>query len=101
MDVQPQGPLEQALRDQRTVRGDDHRLHVAQLDRLVELLRLANLDAQPLGDLFRGRGADLPATALRPVGSREQERDVVAARQALQHVGAERRRGGNADLHVR
>ena len=73
MDVEPERPLEQSRRDQRAVGDDDDRVDAVELRRLVEPLRLAHLDPQPLGDLLRRRRAHSATSALRPVRPRDQE----------------------------
>ena len=46
---------------------------------------------------FAGGARDPPAAAARPVGPRQQVRDVVPRGEPLEHVGAERRRGGDGE----
>ena len=100
MDVQPEPLLEQALRDQQAVRGDDRRL-----TRKLQLRRrpvgLQHRDPELFGDELRRRRRELPAAPGRAVGTRQQRRDVVSRSQPLEHVRAERRRGGDGDPHGR
>ena len=98
--VQPHAALEQIVRDQQSVSDDDDRL-----GRKLELgrrpLGLQNGNPEPLGGELRGRSGDLAAPAGGPVGACQQRRDVVAGGEPLEHVRAERGRGGNRDLHAR
>ena len=96
MDVEPERARESRLGNQHAVGGDDDRL-LPGVEVRPEPLGLAHLDPEPLRDLLRRRRRDLPAPALRPVGPREQVRDLVVRRQPLEHVGAERRRRGDGE----
>src|SRR5262249_34036286 len=61
--------------------------------------RLTDRDAELLGDEFRRRRPESTPAALRRVRSREQPRHLVLLREALEHVGTQRRGRRDADQH--
>ena len=80
MHVQPERAFEQARRDVEAVRADDDAVGVS---RKLGLLRLMNRDSELRGDELRGRRTELPATASRRVGARQEPNDLVLLREVL------------------
>ena len=80
MDVEPQRALEQLVRDQEPVRTDDDGVG-AELDRLVEPLRLQGRDPESLRDVPGRRRRDPAPPPARLVRSRQQLNDVVLGRE--------------------
>jgi hypothetical protein len=96
MHVQPEAALQQRLRDQQAVRADDDRVG-RDVDALVELRRLRDGDAEPFGHFLRRCRLQRAPASARLVGAGQQQRDLVVLRKPFEHVGAERRRGGDRD----
>jgi hypothetical protein len=121
MDVEPQRLVEQLIRDQTPVRGDDDRVELMEVYTYITL-RAAEvytyitpwaaevypyITGQPLGlqhrypepfryDL-RGRRRQFPATSLPAVRPSQDCGDVVAFGESCEHVRAERCGRGDGD----
>ncbi len=98
MDVQPERAIEQLLRDQRAVSGDDHRVHLG-VAQLRWALGLPHLDPQLVRGFLRRRRAELAPSTSRPVGPGQQVGDVVPLGQPAQYVRTERRRRSDGQPH--
>ena len=93
MDVEPEVAVEQDLRDEDTVGGDDDRLR-GQIQLGSQTLGLQHGDAEALGRLLGCGRREQAAASARAVRACQAESNLVPAGQELEHVGAKRRRRG-------
>ena len=96
MDVQPRALREQAVGNEQPVGADDDGRRI-EVEARRGALGLQDGDGEALRHLLRGRRSEPAAAAGRSVRPREQDGDVVASGESLEHVRAERCRRGDRD----
>ena len=96
MDVEPQPPRQQRLRDQQAIGADDDGGRI-EVEPGSGPFGLQHRDPESLGDDLGRRRGNLAAASLRRIGPGQEDGDLVLRGEPLQHIRPERRRRGDGD----